>query len=284
MRRKIRLLLVDDEWAARARLCNMLDDIADQFPGFLVTEAVDGFTALRLARKSMFDVAVIDVGMPGMTGIELAGHLSKLPASPFIIFVTADEQHAVKAFDLDALDYLLKPVRADRLAIALKRVPAMQNEAGYPETEIKNDDSREFICCVDRNRIYRIPVDEIIYLKAEQKYVVARTAAREFLLNESLVQIEAEFDLRFIRVHRNCLVARKAITGFRQQGCAAVDNNLAGWHVVVADLNLCFLISRRQWKILAPAVLTGQLGPVESPKASAGDARSLSGARIRSSG
>ena len=211
MSRPLRLLLVDDEAPARARLRDLLGDIADDVPTEVVAEAADGFAALERVEGGVFDVALIDIRMPGMDGIELARHLARLPEPPAVVFVTAFDQYAVQAFELAALDYLVKPVRAARLADALKKARRRADDAQRLEKSALA--TRRHLSCMERGRILLVPVTEIVYLKAEQKYVTARTAQREFLLEESLVHLETEFGERFLRIHRNCLVARETVAG-----------------------------------------------------------------------
>src|SRR5437762_9762839 len=160
--------------------------------------------------------------MPGMDGLELARHLSALDNAPAVVFVTAHDKHAIEAFDLNALDYLLKPVRAGRLAAALKKAAA----AGAPRRESlvrAAGAPREYLSVAERNRIVLVPVRDIVFLRAEQKYVTVRTREREHLIEESLIALEREFcDPQaahlFVRIHRNCLVARNAIRGFERTG------------------------------------------------------------------
>ena len=239
----LRLLLVDDEAPARARLRDLLGDIAGEVPSLVVAEAADGFSALEQAQQADLDVALIDIRMPGMDGVELARHLLRLPNAPAVIFVTAFDQYAVQAFELAALDYLVKPVRAGRLADALKKAARRADDALRLEKSALA--IRQNLSCLERGRILLVPVADILYLKAEQKYVTARTAVREFLLEESLVHLETEFSERFLRIHRNCLVARAAITGVER---AAEERDVeAHWQVIMEGVAERQPVSRRQW-------------------------------------
>ena len=239
----LRLLLVDDEAPARARLRDLLGDIAAEVPSIVVAEAADGFTALELAQTGNLDVALIDIRMPGMDGVELARHLARLPTTPAVIFVTAFDQYAVQAFELAALDYLVKPVRAARLADALKKAKRRTDDAVRLEKSALA--RRQNLSCLERGRILLVPVAEILYLKAEQKYVTARTAEREYLLEESLVHLEAEFSERFLRIHRNCLVACAAVTGVER--VAEQGDTEAHWQVILEGIAERLPVSRRQW-------------------------------------
>jgi hypothetical protein len=160
-------------------------------------------------------VLLLDIQMPGMGGLEVARHLAGLPTGPAVVFVTAHDRHAVEAFELNALDYLMKPVRATRLADALRKAAA----AGAPPAQRLAQAAkgpREYLSVVERNRIVLVPVREIVYLRAELKYVTLRTRSGEHLIEEPLVALEAEFAEYFVRVHRSCLVARAAVRGFER--------------------------------------------------------------------
>jgi two-component system response regulator AlgR len=239
----LRLLLVDDEAPARARLRDLLGDIAGEVPNTVVGEAADGFAALERAQAGDLDVALIDIRMPGMDGVELARHLARLSTTPAVIFVTAFDQYAVQAFELAALDYLVKPVRANRLADALRKARRRADDGVRLEKSALA--IRKSLSCVERGRILLVPVAAILYLKAELKYVTARTAQREFLLEESRVQLETEFKDGFLRIHRNCLVARGAVAGV-ERATDAGDAD-AHWQVILDGLEERLPVSRRQW-------------------------------------
>lgn len=244
----IRVFIADDEGPARERLKELLEDIAGELPTVVAGEASNGVEALERLPASSAQVLLLDIRMPGMDGLELARHVTTLENAPAVVFVTAHDKHAVEAFDLNALDYLLKPVRAARLAAALKKainVGAPQREnlaraAGGP---------REYLSVAERNRIALVPVRDILFLRAEQKYVTVRTKAREHLIEESLIALEREFtgpDLPypFVRIHRNCLVARAAIRGFERTGGGEEE---AHWQVVLDGVPERLPVSRRQW-------------------------------------
>jgi two-component system response regulator AlgR len=243
MTEALRLLLVDDEAPARARLRDLLGDISAEVPSIVMAEAADGFAALERAQAGDLDVALIDIRMPGMDGVELARHLARLPSTPAVIFVTAFDQYAVQAFELAALDYLVKPVRAARLADALRKARRRADDAVRFEKSALA--IRQNLSCLERGRILLVPMAEILFLKAEQKYVTARTAEREYLLEESLVHLEAEFSERFLRIHRNCLVARAVVTGVER--AADQGDAEAHWQVILDGTAERLPVSRRQW-------------------------------------
>jgi two-component system response regulator AlgR len=188
-------------------------------------------------------VLLLDIQMPGMGGLEVARHLSTLEKSPAVVFVTAHDRHAVEAFDLNALDYLMKPVRAERLAAALRKatVPEKERLANAATAP------REYLSVAERHRIALVPVRDVLFLRAEQKYVTVRTREREHLIEESLVALERELADRFVRIHRNCLVARAAIRGFER---SVEDAEEPGWLIVLDGIAERLPVSRRQWPIL----------------------------------
>ena len=183
-----------------------------------------------------------DIHMPDMDGLELARHLLKLAQPPVVIFTTAYNEHAVQAFDVSAVDYLMKPVRMQRLLSALQKVPRLKPVSVSKLDELPAN-ARRFLSVTERSRVVLVPVDEIVYLKAELKYITIRTAEREYLLEESLTRLEEEFGQRFVRVHRNCLVARDFIRGFER--CVSDDGD-AHWEVLLKGMAETLPVSRRQ--------------------------------------
>ena len=237
---ELKVFIADDEEPARERLKTLLGDIAAQVPAQVVGEARNGVQAIELVPPSGAQVLLLDIQMPGMGGLEVARHLARLNQPPRIVFITAHDRHAVEAFELNALDYLLKPVRADRLAAALKKATVPENA----NLEKAAEAPREYLSLAERNRIVLLPVRDILYLRAEEKYVTVRTRAREHLVEEPLIALEKEFATRFIRIHRNCLVARAAIRGFER---APNEDGEAHWLVVLDGLEERLPVSRRQW-------------------------------------
>jgi two-component system response regulator AlgR len=238
----MRILIVDDEQPARERLKNLLADLAPDLPNLVAAEAGDGLEALERLRAADFDVALVDIRMPRLDGIDLARNLASAANPPAVIFVTAYDQYAVKAFELSAVDYLLKPVRAPRLLEALKKARRLPADA--PVWHELSPHGRRQLQSSERGRVLLVPVDDILFLRAELKYVTARTAEREYLLEESLTQLEHEFGERFVRVHRNCLVARAAIAGCQR---ATADDGEAYWVVLLRGCAEPIPVSRRQW-------------------------------------
>ena len=245
----LKILIVDDEPLARARLRELLGDLAIQFASEVVGEAGNGLAALEFLRDHPVDVVLADIRMPGMDGIELASHLGRLPSPPAVIFTTAYDNYAVQAFDLNAVDYLLKPVRAQRLLAALQKVPAQHPDPGLLAgigQEMRGS-GRTHLSCHERGRLLLVPVSEVLYFKADLKYVTARTIEREYLLDEALTHLETEFAERFIRLHRAVLVAKLALAGFEK--AAGDDADAYGW-ALLRGVPEKLPVSRRQW---APA-------------------------------
>ncbi len=249
----LRILIVDDERPARERLKELLEDGAGELSTAVAGEAASGIEALALAPECAADVALVDIHMPAMDGIEVARHLQVLERPPAIVFVTAHDQYAVQAFEVNAIDYLLKPVRLARLLAALKKA------AGNPRADREGlaraaPGPRRHLSAAERGKVTLVPVEQVLFLKAEQKYVTARTPEREFLVEESLSQLEQELGDLFIRVHRNCLVARRAIRAVVQSKPSGEDARDArgesqegGWAVRLEGLEEAIPISRRQW-------------------------------------
>jgi len=241
----LRVFIVDDEPPARNRLRDLLNDCTDQLALEVVGEASNGQEALDKLSEIQTDVVLLDIRMPQMDGVELARHLQKLPKPPVIIFTTAYDAYAIKAFELHAIDYLLKPIRLGRLFEALNRA----RDAVPVQTEVLRDllpEPRRNLSIHERGKIHLIPIEKVLYLRAELKYITVRTAEREYLIEESLSALEKEFFARFVRIHRNCLIAKSEIEGFEKGG----DEGESGWMVKLKGLNELLAISRRQQHIV----------------------------------
>ncbi len=252
----LNVLIVDDEPLARTRLRELLADLAVSLPNRVAGEAGNGREAIEFLRDNPVDVVLADIRMPAMDGIELAGHLGGLCEPPAVIFTTAYDNYAVQAFDLNALDYLLKPVRAQRLLAALQKARA----APRPGSEVlaalgreMRGGGRSHLSCHERGKLLLVPMVEVLYFKADLKYVTARTREREYILDEALTHLEHEFADRFLRLHRAVLIARDALAGFERG--AGDDADAYGWALVrgVPDR---LPVSRRQWAA-ARALATG---------------------------
>ena len=240
----MRVLVVDDEALARSRLRTLLIDCETPATE-VVAEAAHGAQALAELQNEPVDLVLLDVHMPGIDGIDLARTLAGMPEPPAMVFVTAHPSHAVTAFELDAVDYLTKPVRRERLHAALQRVarrlavPAPAAAAEPPAAPV--------IVVTDRGRLVRVPVAEVLYFKAELKYVTLRTAAHTHVLDEALTDLEQRLGDRFMRVHRNALVARHAVRALERRAIAGDDDEGAdAWAVCIAPVDEWLAVSRRQ--------------------------------------
>jgi len=242
----LRVFIADDERPARERLKELLQDIAAETPTTVVGEAKNGPETVELVPASRAQVLLLDIEMPGMGGLEVARHLTALEDAPAVIFVTAHDRHAVEAFELNALDYLLKPVRAARLAAALKKA-ASAGAPGREQLSRAATGAREYLSVAERHRIVLVPVRDILFLRAELKYVTLQTRERAHLIEEPLIALEREFAAGFVRIHRNCLVARAAIRGFERAGGTDEEPH---WLVVLDGLAERLPVSRRQWPAL----------------------------------
>ncbi|AMP09260.1 response regulator [Collimonas arenae] len=254
-----RIFIVDDEAPARARLITLLSDIVTECPHYLVGEAAHAQEALEGIAATRPDLVLLDVQMPGMSGLQLADQLVNQRAAdagepPLIIFVTAYDDYALNAFDVQAFDYLVKPVRANRLAQAITRASRMRQPAPAIATGVANSAGtvpRQHFAVQERGRMSLVPMGEVLYLKAELKYVTLRTKHKEYLIEDSLVSIEEELTRHFVRVHRNALVARNAITGVERvtqisDSDGDGDKQQEIWQVILRDTDHRLPISRRQ--------------------------------------
>lgn len=240
------VLIVDDEAPARSRLRDLLADIAAEVPNAVAGEAANGQLAIAALDNRPVDIVLTDIRMPVMDGIELARHLCRLDNPPVLIFITAYDSYAVQAFEVNAIDYLVKPVRAERLAAALRKVRSHPPPPPRILAQLQQG-GRSHLSCHERGRLLLIPLADILYLKADLKYVTARTASREYLLDESLTHLEEEFKERFIRLHRSVLVARNAITGFEKNTAEEAETQ---WQVLLRDIPDKLPVSRRQWPLV----------------------------------
>ena len=239
----LRVVIVDDEEPARTRLRELLADCAAERPLVVAGEAASGPAAIELLAAAPADVVLLDIRMPEMDGIEVAQHLQKLERPPAVVFATAYDAYAIRAFEVHAVDYLLKPIRLARLKEALARAVAA------PRAEVLSAiarAARTHLSAHERGRVHLIPVEDVIYLKAELKYVTVRTAAREYLIEEALTKLEEEFGERFLRAHRNCLVARAAVRGFER----TLKDGEAHWEVLLDGVEERIAVSRLQQHVV----------------------------------
>ncbi|MGD8208105.1 MAG: LytTR family DNA-binding domain-containing protein [Thiohalocapsa sp.] len=209
----MKVLVVDDELPARERLLGMLERI----PGFVSCgEASNGLEALTLTEREQPDIVLMDVRMPGMDGIEAARHLAQLDKPPAVIFATAYGEHALEAFETRAVGYLLKPVRQERLEDALRQATRPTRAQLARLLDEENPAARSHICARIRGRLELVPVEEVIYFQADQKYVTVCHQGGEVIIEDSLKSLEDEFGGRFLRIHRNALVSTQHMAGMER--------------------------------------------------------------------
>lgn len=234
----LKVLIVDDEPLARARLRTLLGDC--KAPTAVVEgEAANATQAIEALRRQHFDLALLDIHMPGADGLTLAQTLRTSPDAPAVVFVTAHAEHAVQAFELEATDYLTKPVRLERLQAALERVErAIQSKRG-----LKADEPEEVLIIQDRGRTERVPLSQVLYFKAELKYITVRTAAKSYILDGSLSELEERYHAAFMRIHRNALIARRAVRALEKHFDADEGE---GWAVRLNGVDELLAVSRRQ--------------------------------------
>ena len=237
------ILIVDDEALARSRLRTLLSDCSD-IQRCTVAEASNAAETMALLGPTggrAYDLVLLDIHMPGQDGLALAHTLQTLPQPPAVVFVTAHADHAVSAFELDAVDYLTKPVRRERLQQALAKVQRTSRPA-WPSA-VPSLPEGETLLIQDRGRTERLPLAEVLYFKAEQKYVTVRTTTRSYIMDGSLSELETKFAPRFLRIHRNALVARRAVRALEKHYDPEEGE---GWAVRLQGSTELLAVSRRQ--------------------------------------
>jgi two-component system response regulator AlgR len=235
--------VVDDESLARVRLRTLLNDCMSPLVS-VEAEASSAVQALEMLQTQRFDVALVDIKMPGADGLALVRSLQTMDHSPAVIFVTAHAEHAVHAFELEAVDYLTKPVRLERLQLALKKVERYLLAQTDSEAQAGHE---EVLVIQERGRTERVPLHQVVYFKAELKYVTVRTAQRSYIIEGTLSELEQKYPGQYIRTHRNALVARRAVRALKKH-YDAEDGE--GWAVVLHGVDELISVSRRQLGIV----------------------------------
>lgn len=234
----LKVLIVDDEALARARLRTLLGDCTAPSAS-VEAEAGTATQAVAWLQRQPVDVALLDIHMPGADGLTLARTLRTLANPPAVVFVTAYAEHAVHAFELEAVDYLTKPVRLERLQAALQKVERLIQSGRGLEPDLL----QEVLIIQERGRTERVPLSQVLYLKAELKYITVRTPAKSYILEGSLSELEEKYPARFMRIHRNALIARQAVRALEKHDDAEEG---AGWAVRLDGIEERLFVSRRQ--------------------------------------
>jgi two-component system response regulator AlgR len=250
----MKVLIVDDEALARSRLASLVRECPDPRCE-VAAECVNARQAGEWLREHAADVVLLDIQMPGATGIEWAAELRRAERPPAVVFVTAHSEHALAAFDLDATDYLTKPVKRDRLFAALQRAARRV----VPRDGAAAVAVEPVLVVSERGRVVRVPMTEVLYLKAELKYVTLRTSARSYVLDDSLTDLEQRLGAQVLRIHRNALVARHALRALERRRLADSEDegDEFGWAVQVAPVGEWLAVSRRQVSAVREALERG---------------------------
>ncbi|MFZ5567567.1 MAG: LytR/AlgR family response regulator transcription factor [Pseudomonadota bacterium] len=246
MNQTLRALIVDDEALARSRLRTLLGDCKTPAAD-VAGEAANASQAVELLRRQAYDLALLDIHMPGADGLTLAQTLRTLPHPPALVFVTAHAEHAVQAFELEAVDYLTKPVRLERLQQALQKAERLLRSRGDAAT----DAAGEVLLIQERGRTERVPLAEVLYFKAELKYITVRTTAKTHILDGALSELEEKYGDRFLRIHRNALVARRAVRAIEKYEDPEEGE---GWAVRLSGVEEMLTVSRRQLAAVREAI------------------------------
>jgi two-component system response regulator AlgR len=243
---RLKVLVVDDEALARARLRTLLGDCTAPAAD-VMGEAANAVQAMTALQRDPVDLVLLDIHMPGADGVTLARSIAALAQPPVVVFVTAHAQHAVQAFEVDAVDYLTKPVRLERLQQALQKVERIVQAKRGP----RDDSPEETLIIQDRGRTERVPLAEVLYLKAELKYITVRTRTRSYILDGSLSELEEKYVTQFMRIHRNALIARRAVRALEKHFDPEEGE---GWAVRLNGIDELLAVSRRQLSAVREAI------------------------------
>lgn len=237
------VLIVDDEPLARMRLRSLVETCPEP-KAQVLGEAGDAETAVAMLASTPVDLVLLDIAMPGRDGLRFADDLRRQPQPPKVVFVTAHADHALRAFEVEATDYLTKPVRRERLQAALLRVDERREVRTEPAPSVP------MLVVSDRGRVLRVPANEVVYLKAEQKYVTLVSARGRWVLDDALADLEQRLGQGFLRVHRNAVVALSEVRALERRG---VDDGEEGWAVQMSNGDW-LSVSRRQLAAVREAV------------------------------
>lgn len=231
-----RILIVDDEPLARERLRALLAELE---AGEIVGEAASGLEALALAARAAPDLVLLDIRMPGMDGLEAAQHLARLAPAPAVVFTTAYDEHALAAFEAQAIDYLLKPIRPERLRSALAKAEALTAARATAAGQARGAaQARTHFSALVKGSLRLVPVADVRYLQAGQGYVSVIHTSGELLVEDALRTLEDELSEQFLRIHRNTLVAIAHVAALERDA-------LGNANIVLRDVSGTLPVSRR---------------------------------------
>lgn len=246
----LKILIVDDELLARSRLRTLLAECTEPRVD-VVGEAANAVQGMEQIQRTACDLVLLDVHMPGVDGMALAATLRQMASPPAVVFVTAYAEHAVKAFELEAVDYLTKPVRRERLQQALQKVERLRTAVDGVQNEA-NGAGTESLIIQERGRSERVALADVVYLKAELKYITVRTAEKEHIYDGALSDLEQRYAHLFVRVHRNALVARRAVRAVEKHNDPVEGE---GWTVRLDGVEERLAVSRRQLAAVREALM-----------------------------
>lgn len=244
----LKVLIVDDEALARSRLRTLLGDCNEPLSE-VVGEAANAVQAMEQIQRTPCDLVLLDIHMPGVDGMTLAANFQEMVSPPHVVFVTAYAEHAVRAFDLEAVDYLTKPVRLERLQQALQKVQRQRSAGDAAEAA----GGIESLLIQERGRSERVALADVIYLKAELKYITVRTAEKEHIFDGALSDLEQKYAHLFVRVHRNALVARRRVRAVEKHNDPVEGE---GWTVRLDGVDERLAVSRRQLAAVREALVS----------------------------
>ena len=213
------IILIDDEPLARSRLKRLLEEIGDCE---ILAEGGSGEDAIRLSEELRPDLVLLDIRMPGLDGLQAAHRIHQLDPEPVVVFCTAYDEHALTAFDEDAVDYLVKPVRRTRLEKALEKVRKFLGKTA------EDEDQRHYLRSKVGDRVALIPVDRVIYLLSEHKYTTVVYDKGTAVIDDTLKSLIDEFSGQFFRIHRNALVATSHLRGLVKDSSGQIRVTLKG--------------------------------------------------------
>lgn len=239
----IKVIIVDDEPLARGRLRRLLLECVGQVPNVVIAELSSGQALLDAADLRDADLLLLDVEMPGQSGLECVTTMRSQGINAAVVFTTAHAEFAVHAFDVSATDYLLKPFRRQRLLEALTKVQGQRLKSAQANTLPQLE---SVVTVSDLGQVLKIPMADILFFHAQHKFVNLQTREHVYVLSESLLDLEQRFGELLIRIHRSCLVVRQNLTGFEWRQTKGVGR----WFANIREWPEPLPVSRRQTSVV----------------------------------